>query len=425
VQWCTAFSLAAYTLSQNVMAYTAEPAIRHGGVTNVADAGNLQDYMRADASGPPPQPLYVQSLYILPQPAQLTTFTSRINVRPLTMAHLAGQQSFFADEMFHHQDVRALSYDEGLHTTLAPPAPLLEYPFRPLLPSQPDGSAPLDTSNALRIQVPGVLSGHVETQAYSPVNDAEWAQAEIDYDATSPMTMSSAESPATPGSGYCEGLFSEHCVKQSSRAEPPNAFAWPPIQDMDMKPRLPTMVPPVSTNVSHVQYLASPSFQTRSVPESELQASFVRPSYDSHDMIQPFGWTALLTHNHKLSQQHQPAPALPLSGLPLPKSMAPARFFAASPADMVRETAFDDSGKTKLATSASMEPHKAEVSSKQKIDRILLEKRAQGWAYRRIKRDYGLTEAESTLRGRHRALTKDREERVRKPVWTKEDVSQA
>jgi hypothetical protein len=31
--------------------------------------------------------------------------------------------------------------------------------------------------------------------------------------------------------------------------------------------------------------------------------------------------------------------------------------------------------------------------------------------------------AESTLRGRYRSLTKERKDRVRKPVWTKVDVS--
>jgi hypothetical protein len=41
--------------------------------------------------------------------------------------------------------------------------------------------------------------------------------------------------------------------------------------------------------------------------------------------------------------------------------------------------------------------------------------------YSEIKRRYGFTEAESTLRGRYRTLTKRPEERRRVPVWRKED----
>ncbi|KIW02639.1 uncharacterized protein PV09_06079 [Verruconis gallopava] len=51
-------------------------------------------------------------------------------------------------------------------------------------------------------------------------------------------------------------------------------------------------------------------------------------------------------------------------------------------------------------------------------DRILLECRAHGMSYKDIKRKYDFAEAESTLRGRHRTLTKDKKQRVRKPEWT-------
>lgn len=54
---------------------------------------------------------------------------------------------------------------------------------------------------------------------------------------------------------------------------------------------------------------------------------------------------------------------------------------------------------------------------------LLIECRRKGMSYREIKRIGGFTEAESTLRGRHRMLTKDKENRVRKPEWTENDVS--
>ncbi|EGX94482.1 hypothetical protein CCM_02753 [Cordyceps militaris CM01] len=54
---------------------------------------------------------------------------------------------------------------------------------------------------------------------------------------------------------------------------------------------------------------------------------------------------------------------------------------------------------------------------------FLIEARASGMSYKEIKAKGGFSEAESTLRGRHRMLTKEKESRVRKPEWTETDVS--
>lgn len=56
-------------------------------------------------------------------------------------------------------------------------------------------------------------------------------------------------------------------------------------------------------------------------------------------------------------------------------------------------------------------------------DRILLEGKAAGLTYKEIKKKLRTPVAESTLRGRYRSLTKERKDRVRKPVWTEQDVS--
>ena len=58
-------------------------------------------------------------------------------------------------------------------------------------------------------------------------------------------------------------------------------------------------------------------------------------------------------------------------------------------------------------------------------DRFLLEKRLEGMSYKDIRIRGGFSEAESTLRGRHRTLTKTREARVRRPEWTDIDVSRS
>lgn len=66
----------------------------------------------------------------------------------------------------------------------------------------------------------------------------------------------------------------------------------------------------------------------------------------------------------------------------------------------------------------------SEANHRRDQDRYLLKMREKGVSYKEIKRRGRFTEAESTLRGRVRVMTKHKSERVRKPVWTRNDVSQ-
>lgn len=54
---------------------------------------------------------------------------------------------------------------------------------------------------------------------------------------------------------------------------------------------------------------------------------------------------------------------------------------------------------------------------------FLIRSKNSGLSYKEIKRRGGFREAESTLRGRYRTLTKAKEHRVRKPKWHARDVS--
>lgn len=56
-------------------------------------------------------------------------------------------------------------------------------------------------------------------------------------------------------------------------------------------------------------------------------------------------------------------------------------------------------------------------------DEFLLKYRSKGWTYKQIRAKGNFSEAESTLRGRYRTLTKEKEARVRKPEWHANDVS--
>lgn len=66
---------------------------------------------------------------------------------------------------------------------------------------------------------------------------------------------------------------------------------------------------------------------------------------------------------------------------------------------------------------------KASLHYSDSRDALLIEWKRRGLSYKDIKQIGGFKEAESTLRGRFRTLTKAKDQRVRKPKWTETDVS--
>jgi hypothetical protein len=64
-----------------------------------------------------------------------------------------------------------------------------------------------------------------------------------------------------------------------------------------------------------------------------------------------------------------------------------------------------------------------DATDREAKDKFLVEARLLDVSYKDIKRLGNFTEAESTLRGRYRTLTKKKEHRVRDPQWTNIDVS--
>ncbi|KAI5810052.1 hypothetical protein DFH27DRAFT_537760 [Peziza echinospora] len=62
------------------------------------------------------------------------------------------------------------------------------------------------------------------------------------------------------------------------------------------------------------------------------------------------------------------------------------------------------------------------TASRHQNDQVLVDLRDQGISYKEIKSRLQCTEAESTLRGRYRALKKPKSQRLRKPVWKEADI---
>lgn len=79
-------------------------------------------------------------------------------------------------------------------------------------------------------------------------------------------------------------------------------------------------------------------------------------------------------------------------------------------------------GKKKVIEQTDEEKKEAEEARAAK-DEFLVKSKKDGLTYREIRKRGNFTEAESTLRGRFRTLTKDKEARVRKPEWRDTDVS--
>ena len=86
--------------------------------------------------------------------------------------------------------------------------------------------------------------------------------------------------------------------------------------------------------------------------------------------------------------------------------------------DVVWES--DDEGRAVFDASHQ---ENGDTAGRRNRDGLLLHLRRQHFSYKDIKRIGGYHEAESTLRGRVRVLTKQKHERVRKPHWQQADVS--
>ncbi|KAK4098957.1 hypothetical protein N658DRAFT_542761 [Parathielavia hyrcaniae] len=70
----------------------------------------------------------------------------------------------------------------------------------------------------------------------------------------------------------------------------------------------------------------------------------------------------------------------------------------------------------------STQQQRVELPDRMSKDDFLVRQKQLGMTYKEIRRMGGFTEAESTLRGRYRTLTKCREARVRKPEWSETDL---
>ncbi|OKL56877.1 hypothetical protein UA08_07761 [Talaromyces atroroseus] len=104
-----------------------------------------------------------------------------------------------------------------------------------------------------------------------------------------------------------------------------------------------------------------------------------------------------------------------MSGLPSYDSE-----FLSSPSPVTDDELLADTADILRARQLLRAPRSSDAEAK---DAFLLQAKRLGLSYREIKQRGNFKEAESTLRGRYRTITKAKQERVRKPVWRAEDLT--
>ncbi|KAH9903588.1 hypothetical protein F4778DRAFT_91164 [Xylariomycetidae sp. FL2044] len=121
-------------------------------------------------------------------------------------------------------------------------------------------------------------------------------------------------------------------------------------------------------------------------------------------------------HHHQSAVHKTPAPTPKIKILPL-KPMPPSSDSTAAGAPAQPPPSSNS------VPSSDPPRMNAAMAERAKKDEFLVSSKLAGMTYREIRRKGNFSEAESTLRGRFRTLTKEPAARVRKPEWHDNDVS--
>ena len=238
------------------------------------------------------------------------------------------------------------------------------------------------------LPVPGVLPRNVDVSKYENLSYDDWYIAPTSYQSsTSPSTGYAADSPA-----LTDDMFSEYSSSFGSN--------------------------------SNMEYYTSAnpvySHGPRSIPSMTYPTSFAPsslPSHTTHDP--PPGYPYI---NHATSSQHDGHTTLAQfhHHYMIEGSLSPQSLGVRTSVEAEEDSEYEESPASSPSPRYVLADD--EIDARNRRDGLLLSMRDEGKSYREIKRLGKFKEAESTLRGRYRALTKGKEERVRKPQWHRQDV---
>lgn len=244
-------------------------------------------------------------------------------------------------------------------------APSAFLPFRPISPplqAPPQPSPPAKIEPPLQVPTPAVLYTQVDPAEFEQLDYDDWMMATTEYTGTSPTSAESSDSlPQTP---LAPSAYNQTDEVQAAKAR---LEELRDLEDPDLHNPYVLQIPEMENNFHHLQHVVSPG--------------------------------EVFLRHHRAEQPGAD------------EDMEPD-----SPEDEEMESSSRES---------SGEPESRSHASRRSIrDDQLLEMRREGLSYKEIKRIGGFREAESTLRGRVRTLTKNKHERVRKPEWKARDVSE-
>ena len=240
----------------------------------------------------------------------------------------------------------------------------------------------------VHVPTPSVLPGDVDVSKYEGVSYPDWLNAPVHYGTTTPSLIDSpGSSPITLATPQGHDSFSDcgPTVKNEMfRQTDAVAFSDIPPGLRELGTFSPEY-PPVNQDARLPHRLLSPG-----VFDKPIHAQPTYPPFHHHRLLEPPSASPRDIESSvspKLEENLE-------EDLPSPSSDAQS----------------DTSGKAATGT------HDDRIE-------FLLEMRRKGHSYKEIKRMGQFKEAESTLRGRVRVMTKTKAERVRKPQWLPNDVS--
>ncbi|KXT00278.1 hypothetical protein AC578_1210 [Pseudocercospora eumusae] len=281
-----------------------------------------------------------------------------------------------------------------------------------------------DDSSPKPVAAPPVLPHSVDTSQYQNVPDEDWVLSYLDYDsAPSPSSVDShGTGPHTPISPAGGELFGTSLFPSNSN------LAYP------------SMIPKVETEPSAFSITPaaswSGSFSSDSTQISaSTVASFGGLTYPRH-FAQPSGYplplsaipSSVAAQGSAAAHGHGPPIYAATHTISPPALINPqhaVQSFTGSVQDLDQrgwETSPEASGSDDESSSDVNDQAIEEARLRRDRDKYLLKMRERGLSYKEIKRRGKFKEAESTLRGRIRVLTKDKSERVRRPDWTENDL---
>lgn len=287
------------------------------------------------------------------------------------------------------------------------------------------------------------LAVKVNTSDYDLVQPEQWSYAVTDYDhddASSPSSTDTHSSgPRTPADYQPNASFfhmqnnNGYGGASFEQAQPKMATSFGFMSSTTSLPHPPIgHAQPMSTAASFGNLTFASATSSHSGPWP-MSAAYTSGLYHPTAHGMQIGGPGLLTnYPYETYQDIQPPPVQPAAVQPA--AVQPVHYpgfgtvqdFADSGMDASTEACSEDDSDSDMDDRLGEDMndralHDAQV--RRDRDKYLLKMRHEGFSYKEIKRRGNFREAESTLRGRVRVLTKDKADRVRRPEWTEEDVS--